>query len=257
MPKDARIALLIDADNIDPKFYQEIMDDLGERGLVTVRRAYGNPRTWNKKTLHNATLKHALTPVLVIPPISTKDAADMRLAMDAVDLLHAGGLDGVAIASSDSDFALLAMRIAESGLAVYGFGEKKTPEPFRAACTSFTELAQPAARKAAPATRASQPKANAATATARPAAAPARRRDETKEPARAYPADEVLEAFDESVRDDGWARVGSVRTALGRRIGGFDQRNYGSAKFVSFLKQDDRFEFNEKRDAVRLRPAAR
>lgn len=255
MPNDARIALLIDADNIDPKFYQEIMDGLGERGSVTVRRAYGNPRTWNKKTLHNATLKYALTPVLVIPPISTKDAADMRLAMDAIDLLHAGGLDAVAIASSDSDFALLAMRIADSGLPVYGFGESKTPEPFRAACTAFTVLSQPTARKAAAAPRASEPRAK--TATARPASAPARRREEAKEPAKAFPADEVLEAFDESVRDDGWARVGSVRTALAKRIGGFDQRHYGSAKFVSFLKQDDRFEFNEKRDAVRLRPAAR
>jgi uncharacterized protein (TIGR00288 family) len=250
----SKLALLIDADNIDPKFYAEIVENLAERGSIVIRRAYGNPRTWNKKTLHNATLKHALTPVLVVPPIETKDAADMRLAIEAVDLIHAGWLDGIAIASSDSDFAALAMRIAESGIAVYGFGEAKTPEAFRTACTEFTVLLQPSARKAAPAARAApQPKADAAEVPA----APARGRAPAKPSARAFPADEVLEAFDESVRDDGWARLGSVRTALGRRIGGFDQRHYGSAKFVSFLKQDPRFEFNEKRDAVRLRPPSR
>jgi hypothetical protein len=185
----------------------------------------------------------------VVPPIETKDAADMRLAIDAVDLLHAGWLDGIAIASSDSDFAALALRIAESGIAVHGFGETKTPEAFRMACTEFTVLVQPSARKAGPAARAAQAKADAPE---RPPA-PTRGRAPAEPSARAFPADEVLEAFDESVRDDGWARLGSVRTALARRIGGFDQRHYGSAKFVSFLKQDPRFEFNEKRDAVRLK----
>lgn len=250
MSDKPRIALLIDADNVDPKFYAEIMESLAERGSVIVRRAYGNPRTWNKKTLRDATLKHALTPVLVIPPIETKDAADMRLAIDAVDLIHTGGLDGIAIASSDSDFATLAARIAEGGLAAYGFGETKTPEAFRAACTAFTVLIQPSARKAPAAPRAAPPKAEKPAATA---PASARARAPARAPARAFPADEVLAAFDESVRDDGWARVGSVRTALAKRIGGFDQRHYGSAKFVSFLKQDERFEFNDKRDAVRLR----
>jgi uncharacterized protein (TIGR00288 family) len=244
-----KLALLIDADNIDPKFYAEIIESLAERGSVVIRRAYGNPRTWNKKTLHTATLRHALTPVLVVPPIETKDAADMRLAIDAVDLLHAGWLDGIAIASSDSDFAALALRIAESGIAVHGFGETKTPEAFRMACTEFTVLVQPSARKAGPAARAAHAKADAPE---RPPA-PTRGRAPAEPSARAFPADEVLEAFDESVRDDGWARLGSVRTALARRIGGFDQRHYGSAKFVSFLKQDPRFEFNEKRDAVRLK----
>jgi hypothetical protein len=251
MPGDpSNLALLIDADNVDPKFYPEIMESLARLGTVMVRRAYGNPRTWNKKTLRDATLKHALTPVLVIPPIDTKDAADMRLAIDAVDLIHGGRLDGIAIASSDSDFATLATRIAESGLAVHGFGETKTPEPFRAACTTFTVLVQPSARRAA-AAPAPRPAPAKPAAPARPPAP--RARGASKAPARAFPADEVLAAFDESVRDDGWARVGSVRTALARRIGGFDQRHYGSAKFVSFLKQDERFEFNDKRDAVRLR----
>jgi uncharacterized protein (TIGR00288 family) len=244
-----KLALLIDADNIDPKFYAEIVESLAERGSVVIRRAYGNPRTWNKKTLHTATLKHALTPVLVVPPIETKDAADMRLAIDAVDLIHAGWLDGIAIASSDSDFAALALRIAESGIAVHGFGETKTPEAFRMACTEFTVLVQPSARKPGPAARAAQAKADVPERLS----APARERAPAKPAAWAFPADDVLEAFDQSVRDDGWARLGSIRSALARRIGGFDQRHYGSAKFVSFLKQDPRFEFNEKRDAVRLK----
>lgn len=251
-----RLALLIDADNVDTKFYPEIIESLSGRGVIMVRRAYGNPRTWNKKTLHAATLKFALTPVLVIPPIETKDAADMRLAMDAVDLLHAGWADGIAIASSDSDFAALAMRISESGLAVYGFGEKKTPDPFRVACTTFVELGQPATKKviAAPSVALTK-QAPPAPSPAKPASPPARARAQAKPSARAFPSDDVLEAFDQSVRDDGWARLGSIRTALAKRIGGFDQRHYGSAKFVSFLKQDERFEFNEKRDSVRLKPS--
>ncbi|MBN8997647.1 MAG: NYN domain-containing protein [Rhizobiales bacterium] len=249
----AKLALLIDADNVDPKFYPEIMESLGALGTVVVRRAYGNPRTWNKKTLRDATLKHGLTSVLVVPPIETKDAADMRLAIDAVDLIHAGRLDGIAIASSDSDFAILAARIAESGIAVYGFGETKTPEAFRAACTNFTILLQPSARKAAaPAPRAASSGKPAAPAQ-RPAPAPARAKAPAKPAARAFPIDAVLEAFDQSAHDDGWAPLSDLGRSLAKELPGFRPGDYGADRLATFLKLYPRFEFNEKGDAVRLR----
>ena len=129
------IALLIDADNASPEHLDEVLLVLGELGTINIRRAYGN---WAKASLKGwGTLSgsHSIIPVQQFDVVKGKSVTDMRLTIDAMDLLYRGSVDGFGIMSSDSDFLPLAQRIKEDGLPVYGFGTQKTPISFQNSCT--------------------------------------------------------------------------------------------------------------------------
>ena len=135
------IALLIDADNASPDHFDEVLLVLGELGTINIRRAYGN---WAKASLKgwgNLTGIHSIIPMQQFDVAKGKSATDMRMTIDAMDLLYRGHIDGFGIMSSDSDFLPLAQRIREEGLPVYGFGTAKTPLGFRQACTRFFDIA--------------------------------------------------------------------------------------------------------------------
>ncbi|MDQ3479146.1 MAG: NYN domain-containing protein [Pseudomonadota bacterium] len=138
---DANIALLIDADNASPDHLDQVLLVLGELGTINIRRAYGN---WAKPALKgwgSLTGLHSIVPMQQFDIVKGKSATDMRMTIDAMDLLYRGGIDGFGIMSSDSDFLPLAQRIREDGLPVYGFGGAKTPLGFRQACTRFFDVA--------------------------------------------------------------------------------------------------------------------
>jgi uncharacterized protein (TIGR00288 family) len=138
---ELNIALLIDADNASPDHLDEVLLVLGELGTINIRRAYGN---WQKTSLKNwgtLTGKHSIIPVQQFDVVKGKSATDMRMTIDAMDLLFRGHVDGFGIMSSDSDFLPLAQRIREDGLQVYGFGTAKTPQSFQQACTRFFDVA--------------------------------------------------------------------------------------------------------------------
>jgi uncharacterized protein (TIGR00288 family) len=140
-PGDANIALLIDADNASPDHFDEVLLVLGELGTINIRRAYGN---WAKPSLKgwgSLTGLHSIVPMQQFDIVKGKSATDMRMTIDAMDLLYRGGINGFGIMSSDSDFLPLAQRIREDGLPVYGFGGAKTPLPFQQACTRFFDVA--------------------------------------------------------------------------------------------------------------------
>jgi hypothetical protein len=131
------IALLIDADNASPDRFEDVLAILAELGTVNIRRAYGN---WEKASLKGwkaLTHRYAIEPQQQFDVTKGKSATDMRLLIDAMDLLYGGRVDGFGLMSSDSDFMPLAMRLRQDGLPVYGFGGAKTPESFRQACTRF------------------------------------------------------------------------------------------------------------------------
>ncbi len=152
-PSDSRssalnIALLIDADNASPDHLDEVLIVLGELGSINIRRAYGN---WSKPSLKgwgNLTGLHSIMPLQQFDIVKGKSATDMRMTIDAMDLLYRGHVDGFGIMSSDSDFLPLAQRIREDGLPVYGFGTTKTPQSFQQACTRFFDVAALAADQA-------------------------------------------------------------------------------------------------------------
>jgi uncharacterized protein (TIGR00288 family) len=134
------IALLIDADNASPDHLDEVLLVLGELGTINIRRAYGN---WAKASLKgwgDQTGPHSIVPMQQFDVVKGKSATDMRMTIDAMDLLYRGNVDGVGIMSSDSDFLPLAQRIREDGLPVYGFGTAKTPLSFQQACTRFFDV---------------------------------------------------------------------------------------------------------------------
>ena len=139
--QEAIIALLIDGDNASPDHLDQVLLVLGELGAINVRRAYGN---WAKPALKgwgNITGLHSILPVQQFDVVKGKSATDMRMTIDAMDLLFGGRVDGFGIMSSDSDFLPLAMRIKQDGLPVYGFGTAKTPASFQQACSRFYDVA--------------------------------------------------------------------------------------------------------------------
>jgi uncharacterized protein (TIGR00288 family) len=138
--QSGNIALLIDADNASPSGLDPTLTILAELGSVNIRRAYGN---WSKPALKGWVAliqKHAIEPQQQFDISKGKNATDMRMTIDAMDLLYAGNVDGFGIMSSDSDFMPIAMRVRQNGLPVYGFGSKRTPEGFRQACSRFIDL---------------------------------------------------------------------------------------------------------------------
>ena len=136
------IALLIDADNASHHGIDPVLTVLAELGQVNIRRAYGN---WAKPALANwnkITHRYGLQPVQQFDLTKGKNATDMAMTIDALDLLYGGKVDGFGIMSSDSDFTPLVTRLRQDGLIVYGFGSAKAPEPFKTACTRYIDVDQ-------------------------------------------------------------------------------------------------------------------
>jgi uncharacterized protein (TIGR00288 family) len=144
---ERNIALLIDADNASPAHLDEVLLVLGELGTINVRRAYGN---WAKSSLKGwgeLTGLHSILPMQQFDVVKGKSATDMRMVIEAMDLLFGGRVDGFGIMSSDSDFLPLAMRIKQDGLPVYGFGTTKTPISFQNSCSRFFDVAALSSQK--------------------------------------------------------------------------------------------------------------
>jgi uncharacterized protein (TIGR00288 family) len=137
MSERKRIALLIDCDNVSHNAIEGVIEELSKLGMVNVRHAHGD---WNSKLLSGWIEKlhpHAIRPMQQFAYTTGKNATDAAMIIDAMDLLYSQSIDAFALMTSDSDFTPLVMRILESGLPVYGFGEKKTPKPFVDACSTF------------------------------------------------------------------------------------------------------------------------
>ncbi len=232
--RERRIALLIDADNAPAAKIDVILAEVARHGAANVRRAYGN---WKSPHLQRweATLhEHAIRPIQQFAYSSGKNASDMAMVIDAMDLLYARSLDAFAIVSSDADFTPLVMRILTDGLKVYGFGERKTPEPFVNACSVFTYvegLGEPSSAPDEPALRASDPK---------------------KLRGDARLVEMLRSAVDGASGDDGWAHLGSVGSQIGNRAS-FDARNYGYRKLSDLIEATGLFEIRRQNVTVLVR----
>jgi uncharacterized LabA/DUF88 family protein len=201
-----------------------------------VKRIYGNWTTPQLQGWKDVLLANSIIPIQQFSYTTRKNATDSALIIDAMDLLHAGNLDGFCLVSSDSDFTRLASRIRESGLMVYGFGEKKTPEAFVDACDKFiyTEILRPA--------------------------------ESTGAAAPVYPEGSVFKdmnkdqrflkllknSVEDSSDDQGWAELGLVGQNIQKKSPEFDSRNYGFKKLFDLVRSLDLFEIDERqsRDEV-------
>jgi len=131
------IALFIDCDNISHRSIEGIINELSKYGIVNIRQAYGNWTKDNLKNWEDKLLEFAIKPIQQFDYSKNKNATDILMTIDAIDLLHTKDIDAFAFATSDSDFTPVVMRVQAEGIKVYGFGEKKTPKPFMAACSQF------------------------------------------------------------------------------------------------------------------------
>ena len=135
--KEDHIALFIDCDNISHRSIEGIINELSKYGVVNIRHAYGNWTKDNLKNWEDKLLEFAIKPIQQFDYSKNKNATDILMTIDAIDLLHTKDIDAFAFATSDSDFTPVVMRVQAEGIKVYGFGEKKTPKPFMAACSQF------------------------------------------------------------------------------------------------------------------------
>src|ERR1700752_2376269 len=133
----AKLAVLIDADNASPAAIDGLLAEVAKYGTAHVKRAYGDWTSTNPRGWKDQLLSQSIQPIQQFAYTTGKNATDAAMVIDAMDLLYSGRFDGFCIVSSDSDFTRLAARLRESGMTVYGFGERKTPGPFVAACDKF------------------------------------------------------------------------------------------------------------------------
>lgn len=226
----ARLAILIDADNANPERLAKLLSEIAKLGNASVRRAYGNWTSGHLSGWKNGLLTHSITPIQQFNYTTGKNATDSALIIDAMDLMYAGHLDGFCIVSSDSDFTRLASRIRESGLTVYGFGERKTPEPFRTACDKFiyTEVL-----------------AGASASTAETEAAP-KQRSAKELRGDSHLMNLLRNAIEAASDETGWAGLGAIGSIINKQSPDFDSRNYGYAKLSGLIKGIGLFDTEER-----------
>jgi len=238
--RSPRLAVLIDADNTSPRIADGLFEEIAKIGEASVRRIYGDFSGTRLKSWADILAKHGIIPHQNFAYTTGKNASDIALVIDAMDLLHSGRFDGFCLVSSDSDFTRLAARIREQGIDVYGFGAHKTPESFRQACRRFiyTENLLPGApapdREPAPAAKALQPTADAVP---------------------------ILAKVIGQIEDDGgWVDLGLVGRRVANLAPDFDPRTYGHAKLSDLVQATGAFELDRSEGGgvrIRLTPAQR
>ena len=237
---ERRFAVLIDADNVSPKYIKYILDEVSDIGIATYKRIYGDWTDNEKRAWKNVLLDWSVNPIQQYSYTTGKNATDSAMIIDAMDILYSGNCDGFVLVSSDSDFTRLAIRLREAGMKVYGMGERKTPKPFIVACDKFVyiEVIRAAARKAA----AQQAEDDAP----RPAAQPQKPSKKESRKNAGIP-DDVAELIAESVEDvcgeDGFAHMGKLSNLLMKKQPDFDPRNYGFSKLSKLIKSMGRFDW--------------
>ncbi len=231
-PDNARIAVLIDADNTSKKYVEALIEEIAKYGTPTVKRAYGDWTSNHLSGWKSELNRNAIVPIQQFAYTQGKNSTDTALIIDAMDLLYTGNLDGFAIVSSDSDFTSLATRLREAGKAVYGLGQRKTPEAFRTACTRFIFLEVLGKDESVEA------------------------QDPDPETAPLPDLSRLLtSAINATSQDDGWAHLGQVGNYLSNTHSSFDPRNYGFGRLITLLRDQDYLDVDtEGAPMVRLRP---
>lgn len=257
MDHKPRVALLIDADNSPASKIDLILNELSTFGETNIRRAYGNWKKSELKGWEEALHEHAIRPMQQFDYTKGKNASDMAMVIDALELLYTDRPDAFGIVSSDADFTPLVMHLRAKGAAVYGFGAQKTPEPFVNACSRFLYLdkLRPIAVSDAVGAQGDNRDDGEAVSATPLRATPA----QLKQDARLVML--LRNAVQAAADDEGWARVGAVGTQIANQAS-FDHRNYGYATLTKLLVATQLFDIADEgkstvavRDKRQARPA--
>ena len=236
-----RLAVLIDADNAQPSVIEGLLAEVAKLGVASVKRIYGDWTSTGTTQWKQSLLRYSITPVQQFAYTKGKNATDASLIIDAMDLMHTHRFGGFCLVSSDSDFTALARRLREEGLVVYGFGEKKTPEAFVAACDKFiyTEVLRPASLETP--TASVEPPSPAKRQEAADSVSPVELAavvapNKATSPPQ-VPLELIRQAIEEESDDSGWAGLGAVGSYIQRIRADFDARLYGSKKLSDLIKK--------------------
>ena len=234
MENDKRFAVLIDADNVSPKYIKYILDEVSDIGIATYKRIYGDWTDNEKRGWKNVLLDWSVNPIQQYSYTTGKNATDSAMIIDAMDILYSGNVDGFCLVSSDSDFTKLAQRLREAGMFVMGIGEQKTPKPFRAACDTFKLLEIISSEDAPVTIQASRAKNGAQAAAKAPV-------DSIEEIQKTITSTEeiqkaILKLLIENNSQNQPILLAKVGNFLTKRFSDFDVRNYGYSKLSTFLE---------------------
>ena len=236
-PRSMRLAVLIDADNASAKIADGLFEEIAKIGEASARRIYGDFSSPRLKGWTDVLAQHAIIPQQQFAYTTGKNASDITLVIDAMDLLHSGRFDGFCLVSSDSDFTRLAARIREHGVDVFGFGEQKTPESFRKACRRFVYTENLIAAPMAPSD------------------------DKHPRPKPLQPVAEATAIISKIVAqmesEDGWVALSGVGSQLANLVSDFDPRTYGFAKLGELVRGTNAYEMERPEGGtlrIRIKP---
>ena len=213
------LAVLIDADNSQPSIIEGLLDEIAQYGVASVKRIYGDWTSTQLKGWKAHLLEHGIQPIQQFGYTTGKNATDSAMIIDAMDLLYTRKFEGFCIVSSDSDFTRLASRLRESGVSVYGFGERKTPKPFVSACDKFIY-----------------------TENLRDGRAAKTEMDVTQERELIALLRDAVEA---AADDSGWANLGKIGQLVANKLPDFDPRSYGFKKLGELVRATEAFDFKD------------
>lgn len=249
--KDTKFAVLIDADNISYKNIKNILDEIANYGIPTIKRIYGDFTDPKLTSWKGVLLENSIVPIQQYAYTTGKNATDSALIIDAMDILHKEHVDGFCIISSDSDYTRLASRLREAGKYVMGFGERKTPMPFIKSCAKFTYVEilgnteEAKTPKNSPQRPAKSPKVS------EEKVLHAKIQNETsgnltdsqncEDKSALLPIDNDLKSLlihtvNDIGDDDGWAYLGTIGSVITKKRPDFDPRNYGFPKLTLLIK---------------------
>lgn len=260
MADEKRFAILIDADNIAPKYIMSILNEISNKGTITYKRIYGDWTSSNAGSWKKVLLKHSVTPIQQYSYTYGKNSTDSAMIIDAMDILYGGEVEGFALCSSDSDFTRLAVRLREAGKTVIGLGESKTPAPFCSACNEFKfldritdEIDKPAkddlfddkdSKEERDESKSKKKKVSGKNDKKTVSKTSDKSYDEKSEEETAITPLEIIETSLKDIilasgDDISGIDIAELGSRLQKRHPDFDTRNYGYSKFSIFLKKFD------------------
>ncbi len=235
MGTDLNLAVLIDGDNIPSAYVKEMLEEIAKYGNPTIKRIYAD---WTKPTLSkwkNVLLQNAIVPIQQYGYTVGKNATDSAMIIDAMDILYSEKVNGFCLVSSDSDFTRLATRLREAGMKVFGIGEKKTPEPFIAACDKFIyiEILKNKSIEFPDGEDSETVKDKSS---------------KKSEVDKITPG--IIKLISSTISDladeDGWAFLGDVGNLLQKKQPNFDSRNFGFPKLTLLINSTGKFDIEQR-----------
>ncbi len=235
--EERKFALLIDADNVSPKYLNVMLSEAKSYGTVSIRRAYGDWTDNQKKTWKKMLLENSIIPIQQFSYTIGKNSSDSSMIIDAMDILYTDDVDGFILATSDSDFTRLAMRLREAGKSVIGMGESKTPASFVQSCEVFKALDVLALNMDPDEEQEQSPSEDTSSGEGDP-------QTETSSITKFSRIKKaIFSILDKNSDEEGKMLLSELGRLLSKRYPDFDERNYGRyRKFSDFIRDIDGLE---------------